>query len=39
MLNYMGLMGTDAKFTSTFPMQGLGGAAALGAMTAFEPIV
>jgi hypothetical protein len=38
-LNYMGLMGTDAQFTSKFPMQGLGGAAALGAMTAFEPIV
>ncbi|GAC1458273.1 MAG: hypothetical protein PVSMB6_17210 [Steroidobacteraceae bacterium] len=39
MLNYMGLMGTDAQFTSKFPMQGLGGAAALAAMTAFEPIV
>jgi|SRR5579863_6598593 len=38
-LNYMGLMGTDAQFTSKFPMQGLGGTAALGAMTAFEPIV
>jgi hypothetical protein len=39
MLNYMGLLGTDAKFASTFPMQGLGGAAQLAAMTVFEPIV
>ena len=38
-LNYMGLIGTDAQFASTFPMQGLGGAAALGAMTAFQKIV
>ncbi|HXZ59926.1 MAG TPA: hypothetical protein VEG26_07060 [Steroidobacteraceae bacterium] len=39
MLNYMGLMGTDAQFASTFPMQGLGSAAALAAMTVFEPII
>ncbi|HEY8052191.1 MAG TPA: hypothetical protein VIE42_05240 [Steroidobacteraceae bacterium] len=38
-LNYMGLLGTDAQFTSLFPMQGLGGAAALGAMTALQKIV
>ncbi|HTD10841.1 MAG TPA: hypothetical protein VK676_02120 [Steroidobacteraceae bacterium] len=38
-LNYMGLMGTDAQFTSLFPMQGLGGAATLAGMTVFEPIV
>ena len=39
MLNYMGLMGTDAQFASTFPMQGLGTAAQLAAMTVFEPII
>jgi hypothetical protein len=39
MLNYMGLMGTDANFATTFPMQGLGPASALAAMTVFEPIV
>ncbi len=38
-LNYMGLLGTDAQFTSLFPMQGLGASAALSAMTAFTPIV
>jgi hypothetical protein len=38
-LNYMGLMGTDAQFTSLFPMQGLGGAATLAGMTVFAPIV
>jgi hypothetical protein len=39
MLNYMGLAGTDAQFTTTFPMQGLGPASALGALTVFEPII
>jgi hypothetical protein len=39
MLNYMGLLGTDATFTSTFPQQGLGTTAQLAAMTVFEPIV
>jgi hypothetical protein len=39
MLNYMGLMGTDPQFAATFPMQGLGPASALAAMTVFEPIV
>ena len=39
MLNYMGLMGTDAQFASVFPMQGLGTAAQLAAMTVFEPII
>ncbi|HVP33141.1 MAG TPA: hypothetical protein VMT09_05765 [Steroidobacteraceae bacterium] len=39
MLNYMGLMGTDAQFASLFPMQGLGTAAQLAAMTVFEPII
>jgi len=38
-LNYMGLLGTDAQFTSLFPMQGLGGASQLAAMTAFEKAV
>jgi hypothetical protein len=39
MLNYMGLAGTDAQFPTLFPMQGLGTAAQLAAMTVFEPIV
>jgi hypothetical protein len=39
MLNYMGLLGTDPQFTSTFPQQGLGTTAQLAAMTVFEPIV
>jgi hypothetical protein len=39
MLNYMGLIGTDATFTTVFPMQGLGSASALAAMTVFEPVV
>ena len=38
MLNYMGLSGTDAQFATKFPMQGLGSASALAAMTVFEPI-
>ena len=36
-LNYMGLLGTDAQFAATFPMQGLGTAAAN--LVAFQPIV
>ncbi|HYM43345.1 MAG TPA: hypothetical protein VET46_11330 [Steroidobacteraceae bacterium] len=39
MLNYMGLAGTDANFPTLFPMQGLGSASALAAMTVFEPII
>jgi hypothetical protein len=39
MLNYMGLAGTDAQFPTLFPMQGLGAAASLAAMTVFEPII
>ena len=39
MLNYMGLAGTDAQFPTLFPMQGLGTAAQLAAMTVFEPII
>jgi hypothetical protein len=39
MLNYMGLLGTDAQFPTLFPMQGLGPASALAAMTVFHPIV
>jgi hypothetical protein len=39
MLNYMGLIGTDAQFPTVFPMQGLGPASALGALTVFEPII
>jgi hypothetical protein len=39
MLNYMGLIGTDAQFATLFPMQGLGSTSALAAMTAFEPII
>jgi hypothetical protein len=39
MLNYMGLIGTDPQFATLFPMQGLGSASALAAMTAFEPII
>jgi hypothetical protein len=40
-LNYMGLLGTDSLFATPgyFPMQGLGGTAALNAMTAFTKIV
>ena len=38
-LNYMGLLGTDAQFSTLFPMQGLGARAALAAMTAFTPVV
>jgi hypothetical protein len=35
----MGLAGTDAQFPTLFPMQGLGPAASLAAMTVFEPII
>jgi hypothetical protein len=38
LLNYMGLMGTDANFNSTFPFQGLGSASALAGLTVFQPI-
>jgi hypothetical protein len=38
-LNYMGLMGTDGKFPTVFPMQGLGSGSALAGMTVFAPIV
>jgi hypothetical protein len=39
MLNYMGLIGTDAQFPTLFPTQGLGPASALGALTVFQPII
>ncbi|HVN44728.1 MAG TPA: hypothetical protein VMT66_05700 [Steroidobacteraceae bacterium] len=39
LLNYMGLAGTDSQFGATFPMQTLGGASQLAAMTVFQPIV
>ncbi|MGH8276546.1 MAG: hypothetical protein ACRETH_07605, partial [Steroidobacteraceae bacterium] len=39
MLNYMGLLGTDAQFSTLFPMQGLGGASALAGLTAFQQII
>ncbi len=38
-LNYMALKGKQAMFQTTFPLQGLGGAASQTAMTAFAPIV
>jgi hypothetical protein len=39
-LNYMGLLGTDAQFPTTLPGgQGLGAGSTLAALTAFEPIV
>ena len=38
-LNYMGLLGTDSQFPTLFAGQGLGGASALTALTAFNPIV
>jgi len=40
-LNYMGLMGTDANFTAAnyFPTQSLGSAATLANLTVFQPIV
>ncbi|HXY76502.1 MAG TPA: hypothetical protein VEH54_06300 [Steroidobacteraceae bacterium] len=37
-LNYMGLIGTDAQFPTLFPTQGLGPASSLAALTAFTPI-
>jgi hypothetical protein len=38
-LNYLGLTGQAAQFSSLFPMQGLGSVAAQTALTAFGPIV
>jgi len=38
-LNYMALHGQQGQFGTLFPTQGLGGAAALDAITAFAPIV
>jgi hypothetical protein len=38
-LNYMGLLGTDAQFATLFPRQGLGSGSALAALTAFTQIV
>jgi hypothetical protein len=38
-LNYMGLAGTDAQFTTVFPTQGLGSGATLAGLTAFTKIV
>ncbi len=38
-LNYLGLMGQTAKFSTLFPQQGLGSLAQQQAMTAFAPIV
>jgi hypothetical protein len=39
LLNYMGLLGTDANFSTTFPMQALGSATAQQNLVAFAPIV
>jgi len=38
-LNYMGLLGSDSKFSATFPMQGLGSSSAQAGLVAFQPIV
>jgi hypothetical protein len=38
-LNYLGLTGQATKFSSLFPMQGLGSTTAQAALTAFGPIV
>jgi hypothetical protein len=38
-LNYLALHGEQNLFSSLLPMQGLGGAGMLDALTAFEPIV
>jgi hypothetical protein len=38
-LNYMALHGDQGQFSTLFPNQGLGNAAAQDAVTAFEPIV
>ena len=38
-LNYLGLMGKTAQFSTLFPQQGLGALAQQQAMTAFAPIV
>lgn len=39
LLNFLALQGRGGEFGSTFPMQGLGSAAAQAALTAFAPIV
>ncbi len=38
-LNYMGLLGTDAQFPTLFSTQSLGSASALAGLTAFARIV
>jgi len=38
-LNYMGLLGTTAQYSTLFPTLPLGSAAQLDALTAFQPIV
>ena len=38
-LNYMGLLGSDSRFPTLFPMQGLGSGSALAGLTAFTRIV
>ena len=38
-LNYMGLMGTTAQYSTLFPTLGLGSVSQLDALTAFAPIV
>jgi hypothetical protein len=38
-LNYMGLLGTDAQFPTVFPTQSLGSSSALAGLTAFTQIV
>ena len=38
-LNYLALHGEQGLFAGLFPGQGLGSAAALASLTAFEPIV
>ncbi|HEX4647717.1 MAG TPA: hypothetical protein VH111_02735 [Steroidobacteraceae bacterium] len=38
-LNYMGLLGTDAQFPTLFPTQSLGSSSALAGLTAFTQIV
>ncbi|MDN4502051.1 general secretion pathway protein GspF [Alteromonadaceae bacterium BrNp21-10] len=39
LLNYMALHGQQGQFASTFPQHGLGNAALMDSLTAFEPIV
>ncbi|MBV8495573.1 MAG: general secretion pathway protein GspF [Gammaproteobacteria bacterium] len=38
-LNYMGLLGTTNQYAALFPAMGLGSAAQMDALTAFQPIV